>query len=295
MSEPAAAPATTDVPSLIGEYKISRVLGGGPMGTVYYGTSGGRVYDAIKVLDPERAVKLDWANRCGGDLTHQNLVRWTAVRRDAHGRTYLVTDFIQGKPATVQAFQGAGLIATIRAFVEVADALTTLHRGGVAHGNVKPSNILVRKDGKRLQPILGDAGLDYVWAPGRFTVPEVRRILTHQAPERLGALVGGLAGAPAGKPGPAADIYGLSATLAEALTGRPLYPGAGAPADLLSAKRERKYLFVAVNHPAKRIDVPGLNRLLEQGLAFDPAERPDIVAFRKALAATDLTEKKEAK
>jgi eukaryotic-like serine/threonine-protein kinase len=274
------------VPSKLGEYTIERSLGKGPMGHVLYGTTGDNTYYALKVLDPERARKLDWANRLGDDINHDNLVRYVAVRTDPQGRTVMVTDYIEGRPATYVNLQGYGHSNIIKLFGEVAEALSQIHNFGYVHNNVKPTNILVRNaGGGRRQAILCDAGIDYVYAKDRYDADELRRILTHLAPERLAQLVPTTAGAPRGEPGPTSDVYSLAATLAEALTGRELFEGAdGAPA-LLKAKLNRHYSFVAVNRPSRKLDVARLNALLERSLAFEPGGRPGIEEFRTELAA----------
>lgn len=277
------------IPKQLGEYRIERSLGRGPMGHVLYGTTGEKTYYALKVLDPERARKLDWANRCGADINHDNLVRYVAVRTDPQGRTVMVTDYIEGRPATYQHLQGYGHVNTIKLFLEVAEALATVHGFGFVHNNVKPTNILVRNaGGGKKQAILCDAGIDYVWADGRYDAADQRRILTHLAPERLAQLVPGTPGAPAGKPGPAADVYSLAATLAEALTGRELFEGAEGPPALMKGKQHRHYSFVAVNRPSRKLDVAKLNDLLERALAFEPKERPGIEEFRTELAEAVL-------
>lgn len=279
-----------ETPASIGEYKVERSLGRGPMGEVLYGTSGENVYYALKVLDPERAKKLDWANRCGDDLNHDNLVRYINIRTDPQGRTVMITDYIEARPATYTNLTGYGHAPTIRLFAEVAEALGALHNAGLQHANVKPTNILVRRAGGGLrQAILCDAGIDYLWDDAKYSPEEQRRILTHLAPERLGELCPGTAGAPSTGTTLTSDVYSLAATLAEALTGRELFPGAEGPAALMKAKANRTYSFVAVNRPSKRIDVAGLNDLLAASLAFAPGDRPGIQEFRSRLLAADLT------
>jgi len=280
-----------ETPAAIGEYTVERSLGRGPMGEVLYGTSGENVYYALKVLDPERAKKLDWANRCGDDLNYDNLVRYLNLRTDPQGRTVMITDYIEARPATYSNLTGYGHAPTLRLFAEVAGALGVLHNAGLQHANVKPTNILVRRAGGGLrQAILCDAGIDYLWDEGKYSPDEERRILTHLAPERLGELCPGTPGAPSDNTTLASDVYSLAATLAEALTGRELFPGAEGPAALMKAKANRTYSFVAVNRPSKRLDVAALNDLLAASLSFDPGERPGIQEFRSRLLAADLTQ-----
>jgi predicted ATPase/class 3 adenylate cyclase len=130
---------------------------------------------------------------------------------------------------------------TVLAYVEqVANALDHLHghEPPIVHGDVKPANLIVTA---RDRVVLVDFGIAtttgaYLGAgtPG-YTAPEVA----------------------AGQfPTPAADIYGLAATVFELLTGA---PPTGVRPDWEGTD------------PAR---VPALERALRRGLAVDPARRP---------------------
>jgi eukaryotic-like serine/threonine-protein kinase len=153
-----------------------------------------------------------------------------------------------GSLARVVARRGlrpAGQVVTV--LVAVADALAAVHRAGLVHGDVSPSNVLLTADGR---PVLGDlgsarlAGAEPVGTPG----------FADRADQG----------------GPATDVHGLAATCVFLLTGRPPYDPAGArvPPDGDSG---------TCDEAATR-----LMRVLDAGLHPDPPQRPDAAGLARA-------------
>jgi eukaryotic-like serine/threonine-protein kinase len=135
----------------------------------------------------------------------------------------------------------------------VAEALDHAHAQGVVHRDVKPANILVRKDGVVKLADLGIAraiGANQITSEG-----SVVGTLPYMAPERLEGPGGG---------GPEADVYALAAVAYELLSGKPPNEAtsgsaaAQAPPDLLRDWPKAPPAVVAV---------------LERGLDPDPARR----------------------
>ncbi len=102
----------------------------------------------------------------------------------------------------------------------LAEALDHAERHGVAHGDLKPSNVLLTSDG---HPMLLDFNLAFDWQlPRIIGVPEdCGGTLAYMAPERLRAIAD-----PSNAPRPKAadrhraDLYAMGLLLLEALTGR---------------------------------------------------------------------------
>jgi serine/threonine-protein kinase PknK len=136
-----------------------------------------------------------------------------------------------------------------RAFVSVAGTLRELHRLGVVHGDLKPANLLLARDGDR--PTLIDFGL----AHGAMGAAAHIRggTLGFMPPERQAALLAG----ESLPPDPRADVYGLAVTLRCVLAGALVGPEAPAPERVATDPELRALWEVSARgvapDPARRI------------------------------------------
>jgi hypothetical protein len=143
-------------------------------------------------------------------------------------------------------------------FRDVTQALGALHKAGLIHRDVKPSNIVIGEDGC---PRLIDFGL--VREEGAAT--DLPRVLAgtipYMSPEQT--LGGAVALAPA------SDLYSLAATFHEALCGRRVAEVAGRSSML------ERIAFVPVPPPSRVArGVPrSLDPIFEKALAKNPADR----------------------
>lgn len=148
----------------IGRYVIQREIGRGGMAVVY------QAYDPR--LDRTVAIKLILSEVFGanvldkmherfereakalGKLDHPNIVR-VFDYGEYEGSPYLIMDYIDG--VTLHDLKKPiPLPDAIRLIAPVAEALDYVHRQGLLHRDVKPSNILITKD---LRAILTDFGI----------------------------------------------------------------------------------------------------------------------------------------
>jgi serine/threonine-protein kinase len=146
-------------------------------------------------------------------LTHPNLVRVTDYF-SWDGNEHLVMDFVEGESlADLIQREGAQTEAEVVAWADqLLHALAHCHQQGVLHRDIKPQNIIITPEGRAL---LVDFGLVKLWDPGD---PETRTVMRgagtpeYAPPEQydLGS----------GHTDPRSDIYGLGATLYQALTGK---------------------------------------------------------------------------
>ncbi|VTT96889.1 serine threonine protein kinase : Putative uncharacterized protein OS=Gemmata sp. Wa1-1 PE=3 SV=1: Pkinase [Gemmataceae bacterium] len=176
------------------------------------------------------------------------------------------------RPALTGRESHADAVAAIAA--RLADAVEHLHARGIAHGDLKPTNVILGPGGA---PHLIDFNL-----ASEQSDSLLRRggTLPYMPPEQLRVVLGGRDECSA----PAGDVYSFGAVLFEALAGRvPFEPGAATEpaavaADLLCRlTAARRPLTAGLHLPAP------LARLIDRCLEIDPARRPPIGRVRGAL------------
>jgi tetratricopeptide (TPR) repeat protein len=225
-------------PAHLGRFTVARNLGRGGQGCVYEGFDPQlqrRV--ALKIPRFAHGADLEFEARALAAVRHPNLVTVYALEI-CEGRPVVVMELVEGTPLL-------GWIAAARpsprrivdTLAEIGDGLVELHACGLTHRDVKPGNVLVDDRGRAR---LVDLGL----AAFRGDTDGALGTPAFAAPEQL-------RGAPAD---PAADQFGLAATLQAALVAR----GGRVPARARSA--------------------------IERAMADDPARRfADMAAFVTAL------------
>jgi serine/threonine-protein kinase len=249
-----------------GAYEIGRILGAGGMGIVYEAHD--RMLDrkvAIKAaLTPEYAATLRNEAVAMAAVQHPNLVAIHAMGREGDAPFMVMERVLGGTLADRidEAFANrtsVPLDEALGVLVAIADALTAIHRAGLAHRDVKSSNVLL--SGRRV--VLIDFGL---------ATPEIGitsgaafvGTIEYLAPELILNDV---------RPGdgPLLDLYALGVVAFELLTG--LLPFEGST-DIALLKA---HLQQAVpNIRALRPDIPeDLARLVHELLAKSPVGRPD--------------------
>ena len=212
-----------------GRYLLSGKIGSGAMGTVW------AAYDevlrrrvAVKELKVPPGVPDQEASdmrerilreaRAVGGLSHPNIITVYDVA-DAGGDPVVVMELVASRNlAEMISHQGA-LNSAQAAVVGYATAggLRAAHRSGITHRDVKPGNVLIADDGRVK---LTDFGIARNIADAPMTsVGLVLGSPAYIAPEVA-----------AGQPvTPAADLWGLGATLFAAVEGRPPYDVGGDP------------------------------------------------------------------
>ncbi|MFR9806296.1 serine/threonine-protein kinase [Pseudonocardia sp. RS010] len=263
-------------------YRLSAQLGSGAMGTVWSGFDEVlRRRVAVKELKlprgvPEREAlgmreRMLREARALGGLSHPNVITVFDVV-DAAGEPLVVLEMVPSRNlATIISEQGRlnQRQAAVVGYATAA-ALRAAHRAGITHRDVKPGNVLVAHDG-RIK--LTDFGIARNASDAPMTTAGlVLGSPAYIAPEvAMGAAVT-----------PAADLWGLGATLFAALEGRPPYDVKGDPVSTITevvdgeVPRPREYGPVAevvaalmVKDPEARMPLDEVRRRLRP-LLDDP-------------------------
>ncbi|MEU5595200.1 serine/threonine-protein kinase [Streptomyces sp. NPDC020298] len=201
-------------PSGVGGYPLLARLGAGGMGQVYLSrTPSGRPL-AVKTVRPELCLEPGFEERFAREVASSDRVRspWTVSVVDysppGQRPQWLATEYVPA-PSLADWVERHGPLpeAGVRALAaELAEALRAVHRAGLAHRDVKPSNILL---GRR-HPLLIDFGIARAADDTRHTrTGGVVGSPGYMAPEQ--AVGGGAA--------ESGDVFCLAAVLAYAATG----------------------------------------------------------------------------
>ena len=262
--------------TMLGSFRIVRVLGRGGMATVYEARDG-RLERAIalKVLPPEFLHDVRFAERFEQEarvvaaLEHPNIVPiyasgidngipWMSMRLLTGGTIGTLLE--NGRPDARQ------IVRLLRA---VASALDYAHAHGVVHRDIKPTNILLDgADGV----CVGDFGLAYMLEAS----PRVTRSgLLAGTPQYM---------APEQALGKAADhrcdIYSLAMVAYEMFVGVTPFTADSPVAILL------KHVNDALPEPSEHVVPRPVMRAIHKGAAKEPGERwPSATAFVDALEA----------
>jgi eukaryotic-like serine/threonine-protein kinase len=241
-------------------YRIDELIDRGGMADVYRGRDVRLERDvAVKVLrEVEHERRFAAEARTLARLQHPNLVRLLDAGTD-NGDAFLVLELLGG--ATVRQLLDGGALPSDRVArigTETTAALDYIHRQGIVHRDVKPSNVIIDETGSAN---LTDFGLAKGRAYTVLTKPgTVMGTLDYLAPEMLrGSEATG-----------ASDIYGLGCVTFECTAGRAPFADKSM-FDLASA-----HLNLEPPDPcADRADAPeGLSWAILQALAKEPDKRP---------------------
>ncbi len=247
----------------LGGYRILDVIGVGGMAIVYRAEqiSLGREV-ALKVLaltiadDEAFRERFRREGKHIATLDHPNIIA-VYDSGEVDGRLFLAMRLVRGE-TLAQRMRAGGLTAdqSLDLLTPIADALDAAGAARLVHRDVKPQNILINGDG---HPYLADFGVAKgATTSGATATAGFVGTYNYAAPEQV-----------LGRPiTPAVDIYGLTAVLYQCFTGQLPF----------SRDTDAAVLHAHVYDPPPSVDPdqPGaarFNRLIERGMAKQPAER----------------------
>ncbi|MCC6593208.1 MAG: serine/threonine protein kinase [Xanthomonadales bacterium] len=238
-----------------GAYRVLRRLGSGGMGEVWLGERCDGQFErkvAIKLLAP--GIAAEWTaprlaaeRRILASLDHPGIARLLDAGIDAEGQPWLVEEYVEGR-GWQQAIAELPQAGRVRLLLAVCAAVAHAHARLVAHGDLKPGNLLVDAQG---QPRLIDFGIAR-WLDTADAVPAAATPAWSAPEQRAQAPVTA-----------ATDVHALGLLLHHACDGARAADGAPLPL-------------------ARRLG--DLARITAQALAADPAQRhASVAAFAEDL------------
>jgi len=284
IEEPAmnvAARLTPNGPSLVGKlishYRVLSLVGSGGMGEVYLAEDTGlgrRV--ALKLLpedvakDRQRVNRLQQEARAASNLNHPNILTIHEIGQ-VGSRHFIATEFIDGETLRQRLNkEPMELGALLQVAADIASALAAAHAAGIIHRDIKPDNVMIRRD--RIVKVL-DFGL------AKLTPRNAASVETEDPTKLLVNTEPGVVMGTANYMSPEqargvevdarTDIWSLGAVLYEMVTGHVPFEGE-TPTDVLSLILQKQPPPIA----RYAADVPEeLERIITKSLVKDRDDR----------------------
>jgi len=257
-------------------YRIAETIGKGGMGEVYAAEDtklNRRV--ALKVLpkelaaDPERRARFEREAQAVAALNHPNIVTLHSVE-EADGVQFITMELIAGQTlAEMIAGRALSTSRVLEIAIPLADAVSSAHRAGITHRDLKPDNIIVDAEG-RLRVL--DFGLAKLHDPG-FSEDETQA-LTGAPDTEEGKILGTVAYmSPEQAEGkavdPRSDVFSLGTILYEMASGERPFTGDTSMSTIGSILKEEPAPVTDINRSLPR----HLGRIIRRCLAKDPDRR----------------------
>ena len=276
-----------ETPPFPKQYSILAVLGRGGMGVVYraFDSTLGREV-ALKTIRTEHRNRISTQKRFQYE---QQLLAQLAIpgipqihltgKTEDHHAFYSM-ELIQG-PTFADVLTDQPFEISLERFISFARTMALVHRQKIAHGDLKPNNLMVTEHGEMR---VMDWGLarNLKEPEDNHTLPDNKRkssnhglmgTFSYMAPEQArGHCHMGLS----------LDVFSMGAILCELLTGAPLYASSNRENVLEMA---RKGDTSAMQEKLSGCNAePGLIQLARKSIEFDPSSRPaDAVQFFEEL------------
>lgn len=259
-----------------GDYKVLYVIGAGTFARVYRAEKDGKVY-AVKVLrkrfrdEVKEMEQFLREGRMGLKLRHPNIVSIIDVIPDVRN-PFLVMEFVEGQTLRELVRVRGKLPAdlALRLLYEVASGLAHASSFGIAHRDLKLSNVLISSDGKAKLVDFGLAALSDRNNPEKMADCPNARAIDYAALER---------GTGVRKDDPRSDIYFAGNMLYHMLAGEPALTETRDRLQRLNVTRFQEIVPLHERVP----DVPGVaNQIVQRCMEFNPDKRIQSAAALQA-------------
>ena len=249
-----------------GRYRIQSTLGTGGMAVVYKAEDAilGRCV-ALKTLhrryaeEPSFRSRFKQEARVMASLDHENIVKVYDICQEGEV-PFIVAEYVEGQDVgSVLKGTPEGRLGerfTRGVVGQLLEALEYAHRRGVVHRDVKPSNILITREGAVKVADFGIARLVEEKEAGR--PGEIIGSARYMSPEQLRGE----------ETTPRSDLYSVGILLYHCLTGRPPFSG-----DTKSVARQQIHKAPTPPRMLNRAISPVIEAVIMKALAKNPEDR----------------------
>ncbi len=288
LTSPKEAPLPGWVPSnrVLGGFYVKRSIGTGAVGSVFVAARSEERKDpkaeqfalktpefsggAARTLTEEEFLQM-FREEAGALLSlpqHKNIARFVTFDAGARPKPILVMELVEGPNLErLMEMKDLDMTRAVELLVGLADGLDVMHSKGIAHLDIKPSNVIVREGDV---PVLVDFGLaGRTLRPGcgtaSYGAPEVWGHSEVDDPEAT-----------------AADVYAFGCLAFELLTGKPLFEG---PHDLATITQHLQHdgMPKPVGQMSTDPRTAGIAEIIRRSIRRNPAERVKMRDIRVAL------------
>lgn len=247
------------VPESIGKYRVIRPLGEGGMGAVFVAHDDGIDRDvAIKLLrgqDEDLRRRFQTEAQSAGRLRHSNIVTIHEFG-EYQGEPFLVMEFIEGNTVASLISSSMDVRNRLGLLIQLCRGLAYAHRSSVVHRDIKPTNLMVDKEGVAK---IVDFGIARSGSRDLTMTGKVIGTPAYMAPEQI--------------QGEAADhrsdIFSMGLVVFEFLSGQCAYTG---DSDFAIINRIVNGSPNPFTYPSATL-MPVLQPVVERAIAKDPAMR----------------------